>query len=132
MVEAALVWSADEDFNNASLWGQSDCDAALKGLMGPVSSVETGPFLIEVEALGQLDADGGFTRIDNEGTFHRHLNGDSLASGDIEDVIFIGRFRLSDFDQWNMLDQILRGISHGAASHEQCKGKDHGCEIWSV
>lgn len=50
MVEAALIGSIHKDFDNASLWGQSDGDAALKGLMGPVSSVEAGPFLIEVEA----------------------------------------------------------------------------------
>lgn len=132
MVEAALIWSTHEDLDNASLWGQGDRDAALKGLMGPVSSVEAGPFLIEVEALGQLDASGGFSRIDHEGAFHRQLNGDGLASGNVEDVILVGRFRLSDFDQRNMLDQIFRGSSHGCAPHEEREGKDQGCEVWSV
>lgn len=132
MVEAALIGSTHEDLDDASLWSQTDRDAALKGLMGPVSSVEAGPFLVEVKAPGQLDAGGGFTRIDDEGAFHRQLNGDGLASRNIENVVFIGRFRLSNFDQRNMLDQIFRGISHRAAPHEEREGKNYGCEKWSV
>ena len=112
MVEAAVIRSTHEDLDNASLWSQTNRDAAFKGLMGPVSSVEAGPFLIEVEAMGQLDASGGFSRIDDERAFHRQLNGDGLASGNIENVVFIGRFGLSDLDQRNMLDQIFRRSSH--------------------
>jgi hypothetical protein len=78
MVETALIRSTDEDFNNSSLWGQADRDPAFKGLMGPVHPVDARPFLINVEALGQLDAGGGFTRIDDEGAFHLQLNGDGL------------------------------------------------------
>jgi len=91
--------------------------------MGPVSCVETGPFLIEVEAPGQLDAGGGFSPIDVEGANHRQLKRDGLASGNVEDVIFVARFRLSNFDQRNVFDQILRGISHGAASSEDARRK---------
>lgn len=132
MVEAALIRSAHENFDDASLWGQANRDSPLKGLMGPVPSVEAGPFLINVEALCQLDAGGGFSRIDDEGAFHRQLNRDGLASWNVEDVIFVGWFWFSDFDQRDMLHQIVRGISHGCASREQCEGKNHGCEMWSV
>lgn len=99
VVHATLIRSIHKDLDDAALVGcQSDGDPALKGLTGPVSSVEAGPFLIDVETLGQLDAGGGFPRIDEDGAFHRHLNRDGFASGNIEDVILIGRFRLSDFN----------------------------------
>src|SRR3990167_8134444 len=100
--------------------------------MGPVSSVETGPFLIEIEALSELDAGGGFSRIDEEGAFYRQLNRDGLTSGNVEDVIFVGRFRLSDFNKGNALDQIFRGTSHGCASREEREGNGEGREIWRV
>ena len=119
MVEAALIGSTHKDLDDASLWSQTDRDAALKGLMGPVSSIEAGPFLIEVEALGQLDAGSGLSRIDDEGTFHRQLNGDGLASGNIEDVIFVGWFRLSDLDDRYPLQQTLRRALHAGTTSQQ-------------
>lgn len=132
MVEAALIRSTHKDLDNASLWGQSDCDPTLKGLMGPVSSVEAGPFLIEVEALGQLDASGGFPRMNQQRTLDGQVDRDGCASGNVKDIVFVDRFRLSDLDQRNMLDQIFRGISHGGASHEEGEGKDQGREIWRM
>src|SRR5574341_916587 len=84
--------------------------------MGPVSPVETRPFLINIEALGQLNLSGGCSWFEKQRASDREMHRDGFACGNKEDVVLVSWFRLSNFHHRDARKQILRRAAPGRAA----------------